>query len=126
MVRTFYVCAVVLIAMFAARVADAQCWNCFVTQPFIVGPPVIIMQQPPMIVQQPPIIVQQPPMIVQQPPMIVQQPPMIVQQPPMVVQQTPQPIAPQVIIESPRGQTCWKQYAGSDNWGQPMYINACN
>lgn len=114
MIRILFVCIVVLAAMFISRAADAQCWGCYVTQPFIVGPPVVIVQPAPVFVMPAPVIVQPAPVVIEQ------SAPVIVQQAPV-----PQPIAPPVIIEQ-RGRQCWKQYAGSDNWGQPMYINACN
>ena len=112
------IAGLVALGMVLAKAGYGQCWGCVVSQPFIVGPPVIVMQ--PQVIMPAPIIVQPAPIIIEQPPVIIQQ------QAPVVVAPQPQPIAPPVIVETPRGRQCWKQYAGSDNWGQPMYINACN
>ena len=109
------VVGLVILGMVVAKASYGQCWGCVVSAPFVVGPPVIIMQPAPVYVMPAPVIVQPAPVIIEQPaPVIVQQAPV------------PQPIAPPVIVETPRGRQCWKQYAGSDNWGQPMYIQACN
>lgn len=104
--------ALILVAIIIAVPARAQywpyygrCWGCGAYPPVIVGPPVIAT---------PPIIMAPPPPVV-------------------VVQPSPPPPPPAVIIQEPQrryywvdGRRCWMQYAGSDRWGQPMYIQACD
>lgn len=109
MFKALIIGVIIVLAVFIAKSADAQyyynrCWGCYVTPPFVVGPP-IIMVPPPVIMMPPPIVVAPPP--------------------PVVV--APQP----VIVEQPNpvwyynGRRCWNQYAGNDHYGMPMYIQAC-
>lgn len=128
MLKPLFVSAFGLLAIFTAKTAYGQCWNCYVSPPFVVGPSIIMA--PPVIIAPPPVYIQPAPVYVQPAPVYIQPPPVVIEQPaPVYVQPAPQPIAPPMVVETPRygpQRQCWKQYAGSDNWGQPMYIQACN
>lgn len=101
MLRILIVGVIIVLAVFAAKNADAQyyynrCWGCY-PAPFIAMPPVVVA---------PPIVIAPPPVFVAPQPIIVEQP------------------APAWYYFN--GRRCWQQYAGSDQYGQPMYIQACD
>lgn len=116
---------VVVIGYFLMTVSAKAQWYPYYggyAPPVAVGPPFVV--GPPVVVAPPPVVVAPPPVVVAPPP---PPPPVVIVNPP-----PPPPPAPVVVVEKPQrkyywvnGRRCWMQYAGLDNWGQRMYIQAC-